>query len=193
MRKLFKFFKRFRDFLIFFVLQVFVLGLFFTSKNFHKARLFNTSSTIVGWFVEKKHNITKHFSLEEANERLAEENARLWAMMPESFYRLQSDIWYVNDTLKKQRYEYISAEVENSTTTKSNNFFTINRGSLNGIKEGMGVMTSEGVVGFIFSVSENMALVKTVLSENINIPVKLKKITSTGYSNGTQKTTKLHR
>ena len=60
MQKLIQFLKKFRDFLIFFVLQVFVLTLFVKSKDYHSSRMTNTSSSVVGWFVEKKHNITKH-------------------------------------------------------------------------------------------------------------------------------------
>lgn len=67
------------------------------------------------------------------------------------------------------------AEVINSTSTKRDNYFTINKGRLTGIKEGMGVMSGEGIVGFVFDVSEHFSIVKTVLSDNINIPVKLKK------------------
>ena len=175
MRKLFKFLKKFRDFLLFFVLQLFVLGLFFNSKNYHKAQLFNTSSELIGWFVEKKHNITKHFSLSDANKQLSEENAGLLDMLPESFYQLQGDLWYINDKLYKQQYERISAEVINSTTNNRANYFTLNKGAAGGIKKGMGVTSKDGIVGFVTDVSDYYAIVKTVLSEDINIPVKLKK------------------
>ena len=175
MRKLFKFLKKFRDFLIFIVLQIFVLGLFFNSKNYHKATLFNHSSELIGWFVEKKHNITKHFYLSEANQKLAEENANLWSLMPQSFYQLQNRIYYVNDTLYKQQYTYVPAEVINSSVGKRNNYFTINVGAESGIKEQMGVMSKDGIIGFIIDVSDHLATVKTLLSDNMNIPVKLKK------------------
>jgi len=175
MRKLFRFLKKFRDFSIFLVLQLFVLSLFFNSKNYHKAQFFNTSSIVVGWFVEKKHNITKHFSLSEENERLRLENAYLRSLMPESFYQLQGRIVYVNDTLYKQQYEYFGAEVFNSTFSKKNNYFTINKGKITGVKEGMGVICDQGIVGFVVDVEDHQSLVKSVLSDNINIPVKLKK------------------
>jgi len=175
MRKLFKFLKKFRDFLLFFVLQIFVLGLFFNSKNYHKAQLFNTSSELIGWFVEKKHNITKHFSLADENKKLSEENAGLLDMLPESFYQLQGDLWYINDKLYKQQYERISAEVINSTTNNRDNYFTLNKGAAGGIKKGMGVLSKDGIIGFVTDVSDYYAIVKTILSEDINIPVKLKK------------------
>lgn len=175
MRNLFKFLRKFRDFLIFLVLQFVVLGFFFNSRNYHKAKIVNSSAGVISWFLEKKHNITKHFDLEETNEKLMNENAYLHAMMPKSFYQLQGRIYYVNDTLYQQQYEYFPAEVINSTTTKRDNYFTIDKGSVSGVKPGMGVISNEGVVGFVFDVSDHYSIIKTVLSENINIPVKLKK------------------
>jgi rod shape-determining protein MreC len=137
--------------------------------------MMNTSSGLVGWFVEKKHNITKHFDLVEANEKLVEENARLRALMPESFYKLQDRIYYVNDTLMHQQYEYLPAEVINSSSNKRDNYFTINKGTDFGIEEGMGVICKEGAVGRVTAVSQHYALVKNLLSENIRLGVKLEK------------------
>lgn len=175
MRRLLQFLKKFRDFIIFLVLQLFVLSLFFQSKNYHKAQMVNTSSGVVGWFLEKKNNITKHFSLSEANDSLSAENAELRARLPESFYRLQDRIYYVNDTLYEQQYQYIPAQVINSSDNKRNNYFTLNKGSKSGIEEGMGVISKEGIIGFVIDVSTHYAIVKTVLSENINISVKLQR------------------
>lgn len=175
MRRLLQFLKKFRDFIIFLLLQLFVLGLFFNSKNYHKAKLVNTSSGVVGWFVEKKHNITKHFSLSEANDSLAIENAKLRGLLPESFYQLQDRVFYVNDTLFEQQYSYVPAQVINSSNNKRDNYFTLNKGSKAGIQEGMGVVSKDGAIGFVIDVSDHYSIAKTLLSENINISVKLAK------------------
>ncbi|OIQ35978.1 MAG: hypothetical protein BM555_03685 [Crocinitomix sp. MedPE-SWsnd] len=135
----------------------------------------NTSSSVVGWFVEKKHNISKHFSLSEANDSLAKENAELRELLPESFYKLQDKVYYVNDTLYEQQYQYIPAAVINSSDNKRDNYFTINKGTKSGVGEGMGVISKDGIVGFIVDASSHYSIVKTLLSENINISVKLKK------------------
>ncbi len=174
MRKLIRFLGKFRDFLIFFLLQIFVLGLFFNSKYYHKSRMVNTSSEVVGWFLEKKHNITKHFSLPEANDRLAEENALLKSMMPESFYKLQDRYYYIDDTLYYRQYEYIPAEVISSTSNKRDNYITVRKGRLAGVEEGMGVVSDAGAVGMVVDASDHYAIVKTILSENIRMSVKHK-------------------
>lgn len=175
MRNLIQFLKKFRDFLVFFILQVIVLTLFFNSKDYHRSRIANTSSTVIGWFVEKKHNITKHFSLSEANQALLEENAQLRARLPESFYRLQGDVFYINDSIKKQQFQYIPATVINSSFNKRNNYYTLDQGSSQGIEIGMGVISDQGVIGIVTDVSKHYAIVMSVLSDKIRVNVKLKK------------------
>lgn len=175
MRKLVQFLKKFRDFLVFLLLQVLALTLFFNSRDYHRTKMMNTSSSLIGWFIEKKHNITQHFALTEANRILMEENALLRSQLPESFYQLQGDIFYVNDTLKKQQFQYIAATVINSSDNKSNNYFTLDQGAAQGIETGMGVISADGVVGIVTDVSQNYALVLTVLSDIIRINVKLEK------------------
>ena len=132
----------------------------------------NTSSEVVGWFIEKKHNISKHFSLSEANDDLMNQNADLLAKMPMSFYRLQGKVYYVNDTLFEQQYDYIPAKVIQSTSKNRHNYFTLNKGANQGIEEGMGVISSSGAIGFVVDVSNHFATVKTLLSEDINVSVK---------------------
>jgi rod shape-determining protein MreC len=174
MKNLLNFLKRFRDFIIFFLLQVFILGLFFNSKNYHKASFINSSSAISGWMNEKKHNITKHFSLEEEMDSLRNVNSELLALQPSSYYHLQNRIYSISDTLYEQQYNYIPATVINSSTNKRNNYITINRGTLHGIEKEMGVINGNGIIGFVVDVSSHYSVIKTILSENINIGVKFK-------------------
>ena len=173
MKNLLNFLKKFRDFLIFFFLQVFILGLFFNSKNYHTASFINSSSSMSGWMLEKRYNISKHFSLEAQNDSLAKANAQLLENEPQSFYHLQNRVYSINDTLYEQQYNYIPATVINSTTNKRNNYITLNIGALQGVEKEMGVISSDGIVGFVVDVSSHYSVVKTVLSDKVNISVKL--------------------
>lgn len=173
MRNLVRFLKRFRNFLLFFVLQVFILTLFFNSKNYHKASFVNSTNAISGWILHKKYNITKHFSLEEINLDLADENARLKSKLPYSYYPLENSVFSINDTLYEQQYQYISATVINYSNHLRNNYATLNKGSLAGIKKEMGVMVENGIVGFVIDVSKHYSIVRTILSERINLVVQV--------------------
>lgn len=117
--------------------------------------------------------ITKHFNLSKNNDRLQRENARLRSRRPESFIRVQNGLVKINDTLFHQQYEYIPAIVINSTLSKRNNYFTLNIGSNQGIKRNMGVFSDNGIVGIVHNVSEHYSVVKSVLTEDINIDLMI--------------------
>ena len=47
----------------------------------------------------------------------------------------------------EMEYQFISAKVINSSTNKLQNYITLNKGALDGVKVDMGVISDEGVVG----------------------------------------------
>ena len=176
MRNLIAFFKRFRVFLVFVVLQLFAITTYFSFLNFPRARYLTTASSVSGSILGAKHEVTKHFNLAKNNQNLQKENIRLRKQLPESFHRLQYGTVKINDTLFRQQYEYIPALVINSTVTKRNNYFTLDIGSKQKIKRGMGVFSDKGIVGIVHNVSENYAVVKSVLTENINVDIMIEPI-----------------
>lgn len=176
MRNLIAFFRRFRVFLIFIVLQVFALSTYFSFLNFPRSQYLTSASQVSGTILKVRNDVTKHFNLSKNNQALQRENISLRERLPESMQRLQNGTILINDTLFHQQYEYIPATVINSTLTKRNNYFTLNIGSLQGIKRGMGVFSDNGVVGIIHNVSDHFSVVKSVLTENINIDVMIEPI-----------------
>ena len=60
----------------------------------------------------------------------------------------------VNDTIYKQQYTFIEAKVINNSINRSNNYITINRGSMQGVAKGMGVICSSGLVGKVVFVGD---------------------------------------
>lgn len=176
MRNLIAFLRRFQVFLIFAVMQVFALYTYFTYMNFPRSQYLTSASRVSGTLLSAKHELTKHFNLSKNNEDLQRENIRLREQLPMSFQRLENGTVRINDTLYQQQYEYIPALVINSTYTKANNYFTLNIGSKQGIKRNMGVFSDKGIVGIVHNVSEHFAVVKSVLTENINIDVMIEPI-----------------
>jgi rod shape-determining protein MreC len=176
MRNLIAFFRRFRVFLIFIVLQVFALSTYFSFLNFPRSQYLTSASQVSGTILKVRNDVTKHFNLSKNNQALQRENISLRERLPESMQRLQNGTILINDTLFHQQYEYIPATVINSTLTKRNNYFTLNIGRLQGIKRGMGVFSDNGVVGIIHNVSDHFSVVKSVLTENINIDVMIEPI-----------------
>ena len=176
MRNLIAFFRRFRVFLVFVLLQVFSLSVYFTFLNFPRSQYLTSASKVSGLILTVQNDITKHFNLSLNNDKLQKENIRLRNRLPQSFQRMQNGWAKINDTLFHQQYEYIPSSVINSTSTKRNNYFTLNIGSDQGVVRGMGVFSDKGIVGIVHTSSTHFAVVKTVLTENINIDVMIEPI-----------------
>lgn len=176
MRNLIAFFRRFRVFLVFVLLQVFSLSVYFTFLNFPRSQYLTSASKVSGLILTVQNDITKHFNLSLNNDKLQKENIRLRNRLPQSFQRMENGWAKINDTLFHQQYEYIPASVINSTSTKRNNYFTLNIGSDQGVVRGMGVFSDKGIVGIVHTSSTHFAVVKTVLTENINIDVMIEPI-----------------
>lgn len=142
---------------------------------FHRSVYFSSSNRVIGWVLEIRGNILEYLSLKEVNQQLAEENAVLRSMLVSSYIMTDKQEFTVNDTLYRQQYQYINAQVINYTTSRSQNYITINKGRLMGIEEGMGVFSPSGVVGVVKNVTDNYATLMSVLHPAVRISVRLQK------------------
>jgi len=175
MRNLIAFFRRFRIFLYFALLQGIALSTYFTCLSYPRSQYLTTASAVSGQLLTYRNDVTKHFQLPYNNRKLQYENIQLRQRLPESFIKVQGAIFKIDDTLQRQQYEYIPAVVINSTVNKRNNYFTLSSGKSSGIYRGMGVFSNKGIVGIIHNVSDHYAVVKSVLTEDINIDVMVEK------------------
>jgi rod shape-determining protein MreC len=171
MRNLIAFLRRFQIFLVFAILQVIALSLYFSFFYYPRSQYLTTASTINAKVWEARNAVTKQLKLNHTNTELQKSNALLMEKLPQSFIKIDQDLVKIDDTLFRQKYDYIRAEVINSTVEKRNNYFTINVGTKHGVERGLGVISDNGVVGVIHRSSEHYSIVKSVLSENINISV----------------------
>ncbi len=181
MRNFIAFIRRFRVLLFFAILQGIALSLYFTFIRFPRSQYLTTASAVSGSVLSVRNDITKHFNLSENNSNLQTENIRLMEQLPSSFIQLENGNVKINDTLHHQQYTYIPGTIINSTHDKRNNYFTINIGKKQGVKRGMGVFSSNGVVGVIHNSSNHFAVVKSCLTSNINIDILIEKTGQFGF------------
>lgn len=179
MRNFLAFLRRFRVLLVFAALQGIALSLYFSFVSFPRSQYLTTASAINGTILTVRNDITKHFNLSENNSNLQAENIRLRKLLKESRVSMQNTtaqdslLVEINDTLWEQQFDYIAATVINSTHDKRNNYFTLNIGSAQGIERGMGVFSDKGVIGTIHNTSTHFSVVKSCLTEAINIDVMI--------------------
>ena len=181
MRNFIAFIKHFRNVLIFALLQGIALSLYFTFVEFPRTQYLTTAASIQGSILEARNGFTKHFNLSKNNVRLQKENIELLEELPKSFIKLEGKQVKIDDTLHSQQYEYIPGIIINSTHSKRDNYFTLNVGSSQGIKRGMGVFSKNGIVGVIHNTSEHYAVIKSCLTKKLNTSIMLEKTGQQGF------------
>ena len=173
MRNLIAFLSRFQIFLVFAILQALALASYFSFYNQPKTQLLTSINGVNASLWEKRNAITKHFNLEEANQSLQDANLLLMENQSNALQRVDRSTVIIEDTTYIQKFQYIAADVINASFNMADNYFTINVGEMQGVKVGWGVVSDKGIVGVVHSVSKHYALIKTVLSERINVDVEI--------------------
>ena len=173
MSNLLRFIKLYHFLLLFVLIESLSIYMLFKNNDFHNYKLFMHSQENVSKINHCYKNIISYFRLKDVNEYLSDENAKLHSLLSKKSQNI--DINYNND------YIYRSAQVINNSVYKRNNYLTINKGKFQGIQKGMGVITENGIVGIVYSVSENYSLVLSILHKKSAISVKLKKQRNSGF------------
>lgn len=187
MRNAFLFIRRHFNFLFFLVLQIISLSFLFRYNKFHEAAFLNVSTEFTGRLNEKYNTIEYYFQLKKTNESLVQENLRLRQQLKENFEAPDSAQRLFRDTIRVdtgksiRKWLMMEAKVVNNTVSLRTNYLTIHRGFRQGVRANMGVAGPQGVVGYTINVSENYAIVMSMLHPQFNVVAKLKK----GGENGT--------
>ncbi len=186
MRNLLDFIKSIRILLLFLFLETLALLFTFNESAFHGAASFQFFTGINNRIMTVRSNVVSFFNLRDENRKLVEENMRLREQLKESYIISDQRVFTVNDTLYRQEFEYLTASVINYTISYQNNYITLDKGSQQGIEEGMGVYSPGGVVGIVDHVSKNYCLVRSVLHSEVTVSttIKDKGITGTCFWDG---------
>src|SRR5665213_637339 len=163
MRNLLIFITKYNAFFLFVIFEIISLVVYIKYNSFQKATFITSSNNVTGGLYARVNQFYDYLTLKNVNDNLAQENARLRNQLKSSFYVDSLGKHKVADTTYKQQYEYIVAKVINNSVNRSNNYITINRGSRQGIKKGLGVICSQGIVGKVVYVSDHFAVVQSLL------------------------------
>ncbi len=167
-------------FFLFLLIEVLCIYLVVQNNFFQKASFINSSNQVSASVLKTSKDIEDYFYLKNENEKLVKENAELRSRSLISFSMLVNDEYLIKDTTFHQKYTFTSAKVVNNSTNRRNNYLTLDKGSKQGIKNNMAVITSSGIVGQIKDVSENFCTVMSLLNSKTTISSKIKKDGSYG-------------
>lgn len=116
--------------------------------------------------------IVNFSEVKEENEKLKEENLQLkdkalkYDALSNENDRLREMLNFKN---QKDEYKYIGCDIIGKSGDNWLDGFIINRGSDDGLKKKMVVVTGRGLVGQVTAVGSNWAIVQSLINENIAV------------------------
>ena len=179
MRNLLDFLARHNHWFVFLLLEVASFALLFHYNSYQGSVWFSSANAVSGKVFEWNSAVTQYFQLTDVNRQLTQRNLYLErevAMLTEQVRKTSKDTTLIERMQHNvmQGFQTIPAQVVSSSLDKANNFITINRGSADGVKKDMGVVSGTGVVGIVYLTSEHYSVVIPVLSQQSNISCSIK-------------------
>jgi rod shape-determining protein MreC len=178
MRNLLNFLIRFNNLIIFLILEGFAIYLLAAGNSYHNTRVVNEIRGITQGIGEKINKTRNYLNLREINQSLATENVALRNSI-ERLGRKENPVFFsVTDSVHRQQYSHTQAEVVENSVNRQKNFFTINKGKLQGISTDMAVTAFNGVAGVVVGCSDNYSVAMSLLNLDFRLSVRIK---SNGY------------
>lgn len=168
---------------VFIALEVLSIVLISNNSVVQHSQVASTIQTVNNFFLKNKSSLQEFSGLRQENAKLAEENAILRLRLEELSLQIESAPLPDSAMVAQSRYDFLAAKVINNTVNRQHNFLILDKGSLDGVTEGMGVVTSRGVIGVITTCDERYCKVKSLLDVDQKISGKLLKDNNPGLVN----------
>ncbi|MFM2231567.1 MAG: rod shape-determining protein MreC [Bacteroidota bacterium] len=181
MRNVFLFLKRYSVFILFLVLQGLALSMLFSYNRFHQTIYGMFSNEVAGNLNNRVNKVESFFTLSEQNQALRRQNAALLSylpsgsVIPETSFQLVADMVKVDSLKSYRQYQYFDAKIISNSVFLQQNNMVLHRGSAQGIVPNMAVVGTDGLIGTVISVSENMSIVMSLLHRQSKVIAVLKK------------------
>ena len=178
MKNLINFFIRYGTWFLFSFYVLVRCILLSLNSSYHHAIFLTSANSVSSSIYSVASDVSGYFNLKTVNESLMENNARL----ENEVLNLRHQISEYKTLLSskgdsadiKDRFAYVPATVLNNSIRHPRNYFSINRGTSDGVQSGMGVLDQNGVVGIVNAAGKNTSRVISLLNETQRFSVKLK-------------------
>ena len=181
MRNIFLFIRRFFNLIVFLLLQAFCIYLIVHYNRYHNAVASVYMNEITGRVNSQYAKVDDFLALKKKNQELQQQNERLLNLMKENFETPDTSTKIVTDSIpydtlgNHRKWIYQAAKVVSNSVSAQNNFIVLGRGSGQQLKKDEGVIDpNNGVVGIVTDVSENYAVVMSLLHKDSKINALLK-------------------
>ncbi len=163
------------------LLIAFSIYLVFQHNSYQRSVYLSSANKVTGEVYRLSNDVTSFFHLKGNNEELLERNAQLEQkvqLLKKQITTLSNDTATIEsftiDSIQPTQFEFIPADVVNISISKFNNYITIDKGSLDGVKPDMGVISNDGVVGVVRSISKHFSVIIPIINPKFRLGAKLK-------------------
>ncbi len=163
------------------LLIAFSLYLVFKHNSYQRSVYLSSANKVTGEVYKFSNDVTSFFHLRANNQELQERNAQLERtvqLLKKEINVLAEDTTAIEsftiDSIQPAQFEFIAADVVNISISKFNNYLTVDKGALDGVKPDMGVISYDGVVGVVRSVSNHFSVIIPVINPKFRLGAKLK-------------------
>lgn len=188
MRNLIEFLAKHHHWFVFILLEAISFTLLFRYNNYQNSVWFSSANVVTGKVYEWSSQLEKFFSLATVNQHLTQRNLALEQKVVELSEKLTAvtkDSSYVKADVTQQlsQFKQIPAKVVSNSLKDVNNLMTIDKGSADGVRKDMGVVSGTGVVGIVYLVSSHYAVVIPLLNAKSNVSCKIENRDYFGFLN----------
>jgi rod shape-determining protein MreC len=176
MRNVFLFIRRYSNFLFFLLLQAISIYLLVQYNSYHRAIGTAAMNEVTGRINSQYNRIDNFLQLAQKNEDLRRQNEYLLNRHASSFVSPDTASQVITDSIpfdtlgSRRKWLYQSAKVVSNAVTSQNNFIVISRGSAQAVEKDQGVIDiKNAVVGIVTDVSENYAIIMSLLHKDSKI------------------------
>lgn len=180
MRHILAFIWKHNFFFLFLVLEILSIVILVNRSYYQRAVITNLTDRFTGSVNSTYSSVTGYFYLKQENDRLAAENSMLWQNLKHGQVTTDTLTTLLLDTLNRQSYRYTVAKVISNSTSNRNNYIMLNKGKRHGIQHDMAVISPEGIVGTVVSISDNFSWVMSVLNKHSKVSARINRLNQMG-------------
>ncbi len=174
MSRLIQFIFQGSSFFTFVILEMFCFYLIVNFNSQQRSIYLETFSVYTGSMTEQVDELNSYLGLRQQVDELQTQMAALRAQLPSSYYAIDTQTDSVRDDSLRQRFVYVPAQIVNRSPYGLNNTFIINKGAIDSVYRGQGVISEKGILGIVTNVSQYHARAMSVLHRDLRISAGLR-------------------
>ena len=167
---------------MFFLLEVLSLVLVYRNNAYQRNVMLSSANVLTGHISSVASSITSYLNLREVNRELLERNGQLELRMLELQDQIEAlaadtarfEGLALPDSAEAFPYSFVVADVVSNSVTRLANYITVDKGSADGIRPDMGVVSNRGVVGIVSTVSERFSVIIPLLNPKLRLSCKVR-------------------